>query len=244
MNESILKTIRKLTDNGILVFMEGGNLRSKSLAASLTPELTKLIKDNKDKLIDYLNSHAALPEQNYIKTQKIISLPTRHLLFKSTFRHHWNMCGFINITDADPQLLKKSLEDILTRHEGLRHRFYIEDDMVCEDIIPLPLRDLLEVVVFKSHENKAEVIKSIENHASELQKIINLENNLFKFVLFKCPNGMQDRFLWILRHALIDGYSISIFFEELVASYRSNVANVKYEPLPDTTSIAEWGGGS
>src|SRR5690606_33884299 len=80
----------------------------------------------------------------------------------------------------------------------------------------------------------------VERVSSFLQSTLDMEKQLYKFVLFKYGVGESDRFLWIIHHSIIDGYSLPIFFDELFSRYLSMVANIIYISKPKTNSLAEW----
>ncbi len=171
----------------------------------------------------------------------IYSIPNRQLLFKGTFQNHWNVSGILNIENANDIFLEKSLREVFVEHEGLRHLFDIHDGVVSEHIADIQEDNFLDVVTLDRFNLAQEKSREIERISNELQKTLNLKKNLFKFVLFKFGGDEPDRFLWIVNHSLLDGYSVNIFLGDVLLRYLSYIAKVSYQPLPKTSSIAEWG---
>ena len=176
----------------------------------------------------------------YKEGDTIFSLPNRQLLYRSDFKNHWNVGTVFNIQDVQPQALEQALRDLLEVQEGFRHVFFLDGDWVREKILPLEDFTILEYMDLSAITSAGDVTQRIETFANEAQQSLDLSRRLFRFVLFKSPEGEPDRFLWIAHHSIMDGYSVNIFFQELFTRYLSSVTNVEFTPFPKTHSVLEW----
>lgn len=179
-------------------------------------------------------------QYKYTKGDKIYSLPNRQLLFKSTFTNHWNFTGIVNIENANQAILEQVIREMLEAHQGLRHQFYLENGIVFDRIIELDEKPVLDYVDLSHLATQSERSQEIETVANHLQTTLDMERNLFRFALFFCGDAEPARFLWIIHHSLIDGYSNNIFLLELFARYLSAALNIPIEPLQKGTSVLEW----
>jgi len=177
----------------------------------------------------------------YSMGDKIYSLPNKQLLFKSTFLHHWNITGIVNIVDVDSYLLEKAIRMVLEVHQGLRHQFFIENNRVSERIVDLDDRSILKIIDLSDIKDKKALSNNIETISNQLQSTLNLSEVLYKFVLFVCGKDEPARFLWIVHHSLVDRYSSNIFLADLFKCYMSNLQQRNYSLRPAITSVTEWG---
>lgn len=195
-------------------------------------------------LCDQQNIHAhRIGSREYIyKTgDNIISIPNRQLLFKNAYHHHWNIDGIINIDRVNPQLLEQALKSVINEHQGLRCKFYLEGNRVYERLSPSTGDSPLEIIDLSIHSEQETRSHKIEEISSQMQASLNLETQLHRFILFLCGDENPARFVWIIHHSIIDGYSVGIFTQELFIRYLSLVAGIEYKLPPKTTDTIEWG---
>jgi amino acid adenylation domain-containing protein len=176
----------------------------------------------------------------YQEGDTIYSLPNKQLLFKSDFNNHWNVGTIFNIVDANEAYLQRALSELLQEQEGLRHVYYLDGEVVKENVLSMDDLEVMEVVNFTSVADE-NLSAAIEEFANKVQRSLDITKKLHKFVLFKCPKGQPDRFLWVVHHSVMDGFSVNIFFQEIFTRYLSYVAQVDFTPLPKTQTIVEWG---
>lgn len=128
----------------------------------------------------------------------------------------------IDIVGAvDPGLLRRSAEAMLARHANLRASFWDVD-------LPHPVQIIPAKAVLPWRE--------IEASPSEFDEIARTERTtnfdlgrgpLLRFVLVQSAPE-QYRLILTVHHLLIDGWSMAVFFDELVAIYRAGGV----DPLP------------
>ncbi|HTF96324.1 MAG TPA: MupA/Atu3671 family FMN-dependent luciferase-like monooxygenase [Cellvibrio sp.] len=177
---------------------------------------------------------------NYVKGDTIYSLPNKQMLFKYVFNNHWNQSGILNIIDANPAFLSQALQAVVLDQEGLRHIFHNNNGVIHESVIDIEDCELLQTIDLSNvhcHKSRSEEIERIAN---EMQHSLDLGRHLFRFVLFNCGNAEPARFLWIVHHALMDGYSFAVFIKELFVRYLSLVQGKAIKDLSVKTSVIEW----
>ncbi|UVO10786.1 amino acid adenylation domain-containing protein [Mycobacterium sp. SVM_VP21] len=128
----------------------------------------------------------------------------------------------IDIVGAvDPGLLRRSAEAMLARHANLRASFWDVD-------LPHPVQIIPATAVLPWRE--------IEAAPSEFEEIARIERAtnfdlargpLLRFVLAQSAPE-QYRLILTVHHLLIDGWSMAVFFDEMVAIYRGGGV----DPLP------------
>ncbi|OBJ33847.1 MULTISPECIES: non-ribosomal peptide synthetase [Mycolicibacter] len=122
---------------------------------------------------------------------------------------------------VDPGLLRRSAEAMLARHANLRASFWDVD-------LPHPVQIIPATAVLPWRE--------IEAAPSEFDEIARIERTtnfdlargpLLRFVLAQSAPE-QYRLILTVHHLLIDGWSMAVFFDEMVAIYRAGGV----DPLP------------
>ncbi|BBZ22578.1 non-ribosomal peptide synthetase [Mycolicibacter hiberniae] len=122
---------------------------------------------------------------------------------------------------VDAALLRRSAQTMLARHANLRASFWDVD-------LPHPVQIIPAKVVLPWRE--------IDSAPSEFEEIARAERTanfdlargpLLRFVLARSAPG-QYRLILTVHHLLLDGWSMAVFFDEMVAIYRAGGT----DPLP------------
>ena len=142
----------------------------------------------------------------------------------------------------DVQVLEKSLQEIIERHETLRTTFSIVDGDPVQIIAPKVILPLSQVDLRKIDEKIQD---------SEIERLINLETRapfdltkgpLLRVKLLKVHNH-RHVFMVTMHHIISDGWSFFVFFNELTTLYEAAVSHEK--PLLPTLQLqyadfSEW----
>jgi amino acid adenylation domain-containing protein len=143
-----------------------------------------------------------------------------------------NLPFFIDTPPSlDELALKRSLQDLVQRHEALRTTFVFEQGRPVQVVHPPPEIDIpsvsLEELPGEEQEQEARRISE-----RELRKPFDFERGpVFRAVLIRLSGG-RHKFIFIVHHAVIDGFSAySIFFPELISLY-SAYASGQEPPHP------------
>ena len=158
------------------------------------------------------------------KTQAPLSFAQERLWFLDKFEESasisYNMPVLLRLEgELDFEILEKSLNSIIKRHEILRTNF-IEIDSTPYQVV-------------KEHTLKVQKIKT-DNIQLEIEKILSMGFDLDRDLLFGVylfEKSDNSRYLFVnMHHIISDGWSIDIMIREFVSLYSAFVAN-KENPL-------------
>lgn len=129
------------------------------------------------------------------------------------------------------QALKRSLNEIIRRHESLRTTFHLEEGGPVQQItesleIDVPMVDLSSTA---SQERETELKRFIQD---EIRRPFNLEAGPLMRVSLICVGEQEYVLLAILHHIIADGWSAGIFIAEMVPLYEAFVSG-RPSPLPE-----------
>ncbi len=169
--------------------------------------------------------------------------PIQHWFFEetSTEMHHWNMALLFEVQQPiDPQILAKSLLELICHHDALRMRFVwagSEWQQYCvAPGLPAPL-----TLINLSELNETHQRIAIESSAAQLQKSLNLTGGpILRLALFENGQGKKSRLLIIIHHLVVDAVSLRILLADLQTVYLQ-LSQGKPVSLPSkTTSLKQW----
>ncbi|WP_066426819.1 non-ribosomal peptide synthetase [Anabaena sp. 4-3] len=131
----------------------------------------------------------------------------------------------------DINILEKSLNEIIKRHEILRTSFQVIDEQVVQKIAPtlkieLPIINLQGL---SKPEQEAKVKQLVLEYSQQPFNLV--ETPLFKIFLIQLQEEEHILFLSI-HHIIFDGWSSGIFYQELAALYQA-FCHGEASPLPE-----------
>ncbi|MEO6825468.1 MAG: condensation domain-containing protein [Nitrosospira sp.] len=131
----------------------------------------------------------------------------------------------------DIQALRRSLNEIVRRHEALRTTFSIQDNQPIQVIAPR-LTVELPVIDLQHHAPEEREAAAREQAVLEARRPFDVETGpLFRSTLLRLTP--EDHLLLISFHHLVaDGWSLGVFLRELAATYPAFVKGL-LSPLPD-----------
>ena len=236
---------------GVYLYVEDNKLKYTAKENGLPQQLKAKLKENKNEIISFLTDEDKQPNSTSqlstnIKLIKrnsssplLLSYAQQRLWFLNQYlgpNAVYNMsmasrlCGEVNVT-----ALIRSVEEIVCRHEVLRTRFEADGDEVYQIIDPVSLDVEVESVYSQSE------LKSIcQNEGKyrfdlsrdKLCRIRLLHDKTDEDMLCKSKSEQSsDNYVLLItmHHSVSDGWSLGIFFNELLAIYQ---AFKKNEPSP------------
>jgi acyl-CoA synthetase (AMP-forming)/AMP-acid ligase II/acyl carrier protein len=140
----------------------------------------------------------------------------------------WNLPMVIRITGPfDRALLQQAMSEVVRRHDALRAGFQLDDAGPVQIFHP-PTQMRLEVTDLRSlpDAERAEAVQSAV--AEERQRLFDLFGTQgptpFLRTRLLQTGASEHILLWVAHHLIIDGGSINLFFDEVIALY-TNLAH-------------------
>ncbi|WP_343672285.1 MupA/Atu3671 family FMN-dependent luciferase-like monooxygenase [Chitinophaga sp.] len=225
--------LKKLRDLNIVISIEGRDLKIGFNGSGLPAELISELKENKEKIVNYLSGIEAVNSEEirpqlYRESYALSSSQSRVWVL-SQFEgdsHAYNMPGvYVFEGHLDPAALEASLKALMARHEILRT--YFRDDALGEiRQFIYPEEDnpfVLSVMDFRGLSDKEQVLKE------EVQKEIITPFNLSSRPLLRARLFRMEEHKWVftyvIHHIVCDGWSMNILFQELAVFYNAAISN-------------------
>ena len=133
-----------------------------------------------------------------------------------------NICGYVYISDAvNFTTLSKAINELVKTNDGMRLKF-TEENNSCVQYLNKYKEFDIDIVELSSE-------KDIEQKALEMASIpFEIKDNfLFKFILFKLPNG-SGGFIVNIHHIISDSWTLGLIAKEVTSIY-SKLLNSSYE---------------
>ncbi len=231
-----MKTAEFLThlrDLGVILHLEEGRLICNAPKGVLTPDMRVDLKTRKADIIDFLAQGQAATGT----TKSIVSIEAvpRNGRLPLTLGQErlWILnqlepdspvynvpFAFRLQGDLDKAALKRSLNEIVKRHEVLRTTFKKEGDTPIQVIAPilkldLPLVDLQDWPVVDREKALAQYLKK------QAAQPFDMEQGPLVRVALICLTSTEYVLFVMFNHAIFDGWSRDVFVRELSALYRA-----------------------
>jgi len=195
--------------------------------SKLSPEKRKILKsklENQNINIDILKLSITRENQTHDRQRFPLSFGQERLWFIHQLDPENTAYNIIKATklegSLDKQVLEKSTNEIIRRHEILRTTFITDKQgpaQVIHDHLSLPLEviDLKDFSKEKQESEIKEIIRDESQYVFDLTKGPLLRTKL----LVLNEKGDEHVFLLVIHHIISDGTSILVFFRELVQLY-------------------------
>ena len=180
-------------------------------------------------------------EDQSIITGEVPLLPNRSILdIRKNDLHHWNICMLLEVYPMpEIEVIEQITRALLNHHDGLRLRLYKEGTS-WKQYIESP-RDGLPVTAIDFSGIPEHLQKqSIENMTAELQRGLSLEEKPFHMIAFYLGDGRPGRLMPLIHHCLADGYSYTVFTQDLATAFVQSMKKENIMLPPKSTSIQRW----
>ena len=158
--------------------------------------------------------------------------------------HHWNQSLLLEVKKPlDVEILSRSLDIIVEHHQALNFR-YEKKDVLWRQFIPDD-RNSVQISVFdlsdSDRNNGRDQCERVEGIASGLQSGLDLSQGpLMQSAYFRMGEHVDDRFLLIFHHLIIDGVSWRIILGDLIKVYDQLKAGEEVSLSAVTVSFHQW----
>jgi aspartate racemase len=232
--------LKELKNKKVKVWLEGGKLKYKGPKKAVTPELVSQLKERLPEITAFFSEYGGSSNEDVIyprinQDQAPLSSSQHRFWFLSQLEsdsplYHINwaikLTGNLNL-----EILQKSLNNIVQRHEVLRTSFTSRDGEAVQIIqknffLEIPVIDLTNL---SATEQDTRVQKELYE-----QSVLpfDLRRDLMLRVCLLKLKQQEYVLLFVFHHIAADGWSLGIFFKELVTLYRAYLLGIP-SPLPD-----------
>ncbi|MDK1290425.1 amino acid adenylation domain-containing protein, partial [Pseudoalteromonas umbrosa] len=226
---------------GIHFYLQDGRLKSKSKAGAITSNDKRLVKENKQQLVnmlsDYANTSSIEITAQSIKTDHLSFSQSRIVFLnklKGTSSDYNMVIPFTVAGYIDLVRLEASFQAIVERHETLRTTYY-EDDGEFKQLVKS-----IDQVEFKlcteyreSYQDEQRQLDIDENISAEANYNFNLESELMiraKYVQYASQVGLL---VINIHHIASDGWSMEILRQELSTLCNAHSLDQGKDMLPE-----------
>ncbi len=237
---SIEGLITELHELGVKLWVEGGQLRSRSPKGAITPLLRTQIQEHKEGIIAFLlQAQDTAPHTSIPSAPRDAPLPLSFAQQRLWFLDQLGSGAAYNMPVAlklqghlDVVALQQTLNDVIGRHESLRTTFTMtsEDGEAhqvtrTETAVDLPVIDLSYLPVER---RESEVKQQAQDEA---MRGFDLTSELMLCAKLLKLEEQSHVLLLTLHHIASDGWSIGVLVRELAALYDA-FSQGKPSPLP------------
>ncbi|MEM1311441.1 MAG: condensation domain-containing protein, partial [Cyanobacteria bacterium P01_H01_bin.153] len=154
--------------------------------------------------------------------------------------HHFNQAVMVTVTAVQLPMLAQALQALAAHHDGLRSRFFRQDDLwqsviQAPDAVTVPLDDL-----DLSHLSPDAQSAALATAMGDWQASLNLAAGpLFRAVLVRLGT-LGDRLLLLAHHLIVDGVSWRVLLADLATVYQQLTERNSVTLPPKTHSVQAW----
>ncbi|WDF57314.1 non-ribosomal peptide synthetase/type I polyketide synthase [Mucilaginibacter sp. KACC 22063] len=241
---SIIKLINDLKQNGVCLWLIGNNIKI-FLPDHIGEPGTYLerIKQTKPEIINCLNLNSIFSKEDFLRTtifksdgdKEILSFAQQRLWFIERYEEGTSAYHLPSVFELAEKTaidgLIYAINQIVTRHEVLRSTILMgdSDENIIQKVNAEPLT--IETVTVADEAAYLQLLKA------DIEKPFNLSNEYpIRVKFYQLEQAGQKRFLLInIHHIATDGWSKSIFENELSAYYEAYIQNNPGFCLPSPT---------
>jgi hypothetical protein len=167
-------------------------------------------------------------------------LPNNHWFLKRLDLNYWNASFVVELVDSyEPSIVRQAIELLTLHHDVLRSVWTRQEDGWVQHY-----RDASDMpdwwtVVDLSQCPDAALGDTLQEICTEIQPTLDIGNCLFKVIHFDFGGNRGARVAFIMHHLLVDGYSQSIFIQDLALACASLKQGTAPALPPKTSSIKE-----
>ena len=238
---------------GVQLYLKEGKLAVRAKKGAVPDYLLASIKLLKDEIISFLKksghgNDALLP--TITPTSAVGSTPLSYAQERLWFIEQmdkgttqFNITGEFDLDgELNQQAFEAALDTLLRRQQSLRTSFFMENGEARQFVMeeyPLPL--IYSTLLGQPFEQQASVLATLVNN--ENRTPFNLSHSPLLRVHVVSLTQTLHKVLYTVHHIVSDGWSISLFTDELKKIYRA-IATGKQPQLPDLsvqyTDFAVW----
>lgn len=226
--------LQRLSELGIEVFAQGDRLLCRGARRAITPQIRAQLAARKREILDYLRRSAVVPREAPLSyAQQRLWFLDQMLPQQATYTLPMaqHLSGPLDIA-----ALRRSLEELVRRHEILRSNFPIIEGSPIQSValgceVDFSVLDLTRT---PSETRDADVQRLIR---AEFAKPFDLESDRLLRVRIYKLGAESHVFVLTLHHMVADGWSVALISGGLAALYTAIAAR---KPLPPNAGARQY----
>jgi len=232
-----------LSERGVTMWVEEGQLRMRAPKGVLNKELQDLVSKHKSDIVRLLNGdHSEVRVEPVPRDQPLkLSFMQERLWFLAQMYPSgvaYNLPNAYRLRGVlDINAFTAALQDIVARHEALRTTFSNVDGEAIQCVAP---EHKLEPNVVDLCDDPAAQRKADQIALEDANHAFDLENG----PLFLCRvlrlEAEHHLLLWTIHHIVADGWSSMIFLRELKTFYEARIQGERVELPPTLIQYADF----
>lgn len=228
----LTELLSELKQKKIYLYLDKGSLRGKFPQNTVTPEIKAILQAHRDELIAYLQQTQLSQNTTLTAVHRGDKLPLsfsqERLWFLEEFDGGvaaYNMPGALRLVgELDIEILERSLNEVIRRHEVLRTTFRAVDGepqqiIASSQILEIPVVDLRG---FSAERRESEIRRYLEEDAQQPFDLV--QGPLVRAALLFLKESSESAtaehiLLFTLHHIVSDGWSTAILVQEFITLY-------------------------
>jgi condensation domain-containing protein/tubulysin polyketide synthase-like protein len=207
------KLVRNLEEQGVKLLVESEQLRFHAGEGTVTEEQTSRIAANAAGILDYLRVRAATPEKCCELSYGQQAIWFTHQLEPESSVHNLSFVARVH-SEVNIAALKSAVQTMVDRHEILRTSYVYVDGVIRQKIAQLGSAVFkVERIPSKTDEELDAIVQA------EHRQPFDLARGLVFRVSLLAQSDTDQILILSLHHISIDGWSYTIFLDELFALY-------------------------
>ncbi|RKR12097.1 amino acid adenylation domain-containing protein [Flavobacterium sp. 90] len=232
--------IKELREKGVAVKLVEDQLEVSLLKENVEDEVVEIVRNNKEQIINYLQSISINKFKEIPKAKESNSYPASNAQFRIWFESQSTSASIAYhipfevklVGDYDKNVLEEAIRYAINRHEILRTVFRLNSEKELQQHI-LSAKELNFNLDYKDFTEVENSLHKVNEYIKEdLNISFDLENGpLLRAALLKYENNSYY-FYCNLHHIICDAWSIPILKSEILTVYTALKAN-KLPELPE-----------
>ncbi|PTX61366.1 surfactin family lipopeptide synthetase A [Kordia periserrulae] len=235
--------IKSLRSKGIYISYVENSLKINFDGDEIPADVLQELKEHKQQLIDYLkligkdNDYVAIPKAASAEKYPLSSSQKRLWIVSQIKQASvaYNMPFSVPLSSdfSDKNVLEKSIQYLIERHESLRTVFKLEDDGEVYQYI-IPAEDFNFQMDYRDFSNEENTEKALQNYRKQdALTAFDLENGpLFRICFFKLSEEAYHLY-YNLHHIITDEWSMEVLMKDILKSYEA----FKRNELPELPEL-------
>ncbi|MBW8683316.1 non-ribosomal peptide synthetase [Chitinophaga rhizophila] len=232
----IKEFINKLQQHSFSLTVDGTRLILKADKHKLTEaevnavknnrEIIDFIRNNKEKLIEYINEIKKRPDNNISSIYRLSSLQAGmlfHNLYNAETGAYRNQlkCDLHGLKEA---AFTQSWQYLLRRHSILRSSFYYDAFKIPVQCVHREVSMPVEIIDYRHLPDERKIEQALAYEEADRQQGFDFKAApLMRVVLLRLEDD-HYRMLWSSHHILMDGWSMPVLIEEFLRAYEAYAA--------------------